>query len=275
MAIPRLFKRFRCRFLDKVSLVFSLTISIILVTAAIITTQLVTSILVEKDLQYDRFVLVNINDFIKQKFDNIHQIITMTNLRGVQPSDLVFEFLKAKERSNTADYVASYGAFVRHANSMFSNDPDIESIQILKIADQKIYRFTSAGVSFKEASPARDREMIGLSESPLQTIAVKQSCYDADAKSYCYSLLSNLKTTIELVNVATLSFNMRTSGIAEIIGRYYNAPHGTFYVLTNKNEVIYDSSETFYGGRIEASQLKPNGPGPVVFNGEYCFVNSY
>jgi len=266
-------RHFKSRFLNKMFFLFTVIIFVIFSVVALIITNLVSSVLTNKDNHYNQFVRVNLNNYMQQRFDNIHQLVMLTNSQELQQNDPVLKFLQ-----NTAelsgDYVSDYNGFKRYIYSLFSFDRDICGIEVYKNADAQIFNFTRNKTGINHADPSVNKEIIDLSKLQTQNIIVSPALYNSEIQGYSYTLSTNLKILNIFKNVAVLTFIMDTAGITRLIDSYYQTAYGEIYVVTKDNNVLFSSSGDYYGQLFPISKEKLIVKNTVL-NGKKMIVNSY
>jgi two-component system sensor histidine kinase YesM len=268
-----LIHRIKSRFLYKMFFLFTAIVFVIFTAVALIITNLVSSVLLERDNRYNQFVLVNINNHMQQRFDNIHQLVMLTNSQELQQNDLVSRFLQNPAESS-GDYVGNYNGFTRYIYSLFSFDSDISGIEVYKNVDARIFKFTRNQTGISVADPSRNKDVIDLSKLSTQNIVVSPATYDNEIQRYAYVLSTNLKTLTVYNNVAVLSFRMDTTGLAKLIDGYYQKAYGEIYVVTEDNHILFSSSGNYYGQSFPIPRDKLS-LGKAMLDGKQMTVNSY
>jgi two-component system, sensor histidine kinase YesM len=268
-----LLRRIRSRFLNKMLLLFTAVSFVIFLSVTLIITNLVSTVLAERDDRYNQLVLVNLNDYMQQRLDNIHKLVMLINSQELQPNDPVFRFLQNTPQTSD-DYISDFNNFKRFVNSLFSFDRYICGISVYKKIDSQILSITRAKTGIYVADPLQNRDVIDLSNSQTQSILIGPAAFNSEIRRYSYVLSTNLKTLNVYNNVAVLCFDMDTDGISKLISSYYQKPYGEICVVTRDNEVIFSSSGKYYGVAfpIQHDQLQIKDK---VLDGKRIYVHEY
>jgi len=265
----------------KVFFAFTLLIIIILVLVSLIATTNTTAILTQKEVEYNRFVLVNINKVMQDKLDNVRQILRSINTLGNNSSsDKTFDFLEASSFSEEdySKYINSFTDFKNCFNSAFSIDRDISRISIYKKADGTIYTFARSSNVEVNKSPDLYKSLSVQSKNLFQDIIVHPAAFNQQTNTYSYSMTVNLKDTQTLVNVATIAFEFNLKNIKDLIKGYYNGGvYSDISILTQEGYVIFNYSDKYYGGSYPYMQYIGNDSKRLirVDHQGFCYMDFY
>ena len=248
MKIKRILNKFWSKLFNRVFIGYTFLMFLILISVYVSVSKSVTTILRQKDIEYNQFVLISVNNYIESKLNSVRQVTKLINMESFNESDTVFPFLNTKEYSDYNKYILDYYGFIRYFSSVFSLDRDISAINIYKKTDNKIYSIDKSSVNgYYYADESMFKEIIDYSNVLKQDILVKSAFKDEKTGNYCYRLWINLRTSDTFNNIALLDFTMDLKGIDDLINSYYNKPFGDISIITPKGDIIYDSSGLYYG----------------------------
>jgi Putative regulator of cell autolysis len=253
----------------------------VLVLVSIITTTNTTAILAQKDIEYNRFVLVNINKAMQEKLDNVRQIVRSINTIGnSSKSDKTFDFLETSSytEEDYSKYIDGFTDFKNCFNSTFSVDKDISKILVYKKANDTIYTFARGSNVDTEKPLDICISLTDQFNNLSQSIKVHPAALDSRTNMYSYALTVNLKDTHTLANVATLSFEFNPNNIKDLIKSYYNGGiYSNISVLTPEGAVLFDYSNRYYGQKYPYIQYIGNNPKRMIniSNEGTCYMDFF
>jgi len=280
MAGDRMFSKVRrfclnLKFFNKIFIAFSFIVVVVLISLSAVVTNNITSMLVEKEVQYNKFVLINLNTFLQGKLDLVRQLTKQTNLQSFDEESMVYDFFESSLDDASPEYQSMYSGFSKYFESKFSQDRDISIIYTYKPVNDKLFMFSKYSLpgTFEKKNfkyPERLEQVKDL--SPVIRVYPSNHPFYSTYE-YTYSMGITIKTTDTFAPIGLMMVDFEVSGIDRLIRQYYETKISDTIILTATGDVIYDSTGKYYGKTYPyMSSLDGNHPSERLDN-EKCLIN--
>lgn len=210
----------------------------------------------EKELSVNNQVLDSINSYYYQKYNMSQNIVKQLYANNEILSDLS-NFLKLDFTDYSKNRLDSYLKtqsntmvnFRNTINSFYYQDPDISNI-ILHSKAQNFYFVTSNEVTTSYTIYGRQAEnlsagIFGGKRQIFQSFSKGLKLPDRSGSNY--SIMDEIIGSDSHDIIGEMIINFSTKGIYRMYQKFQKDMKGYILVLTNNGDVLYDSSDRFYG----------------------------
>lgn len=281
--MQKFINRLKSKLFLKVFLSFTALMVALLLLVSIITSNSTSNILIQRELLSLHIVLVDINNYVEERTNNIHKevfTLNLLSLNGNSDTKKAFNFLETdyRQTNDVSKYIDEYGAFVNSMNSAFSADRDIVALTVYKPADHTLYKFYKGAalevVNLAEPDPAYEAQIT----NPSQNLSVSGFTFNRTINTKCYIVSDVLKDTITFKNIAVLSFSMNTDGIRNrFLGYFPQDTTNQLSVVTSDGDIIYTNSPLNNTTKFEyLTELKQNSRSAIMLGGrDNAYLSAY
>ncbi len=266
-------KHFKKKLFNKIFMIYSVSIIISLITLSLFISYTLKNTLVQKELEFNYQVLANINSYLNQKYQFSQKVLQQLYADEDVLNDISYflgydsdQYLTYTLDRYSASRSSTIRKFDAYVESIFSFDPDIQDI--LLYSKEKEFIYYSNGHGLKQRIDRTDLLKAGndLSKMSLDKGILKPSIYMdlriPHENYHAFTTINDIKYIRELKTIGHLIINYNVSGIYESYAKYANDIKGYIVVLSGSGDVIYDSSNKYYGKKYPYfSLLNSKQPG--------------
>lgn len=258
------------------SMLINTAISIIpIMLLVFIITNNVTNILLKKEINQSGLIAYNINNYFDQKYELVYKIIkqSYSDINNVPD---VFSYIENNLDSTDVDFPEIKKKFMNYFFSFFSTDNDLKNVIIYKKVDNTAFLITQDSHRDLDENEINFNEFKNhLDQGTATTIRVFSAHYpEYNKKELVYSLSINMKVLRTFENSGVLMLDFTPTGIEKAISQMNNNKFfGSLYILTQSGDVIYDSSNKYYGKKYPFVNLLIKSMPYQKINGEECVVS--
>jgi Predicted signal transduction protein with a C-terminal ATPase domain len=267
------------KFSQKIFLIYSLIILLVILSLSLVVTGNITNMLVDKEAKYNRFVLINLNNYLQDKLDSIRKFSTQTYLQNAKDRSRgitgIMDVIEEPSSLPVNSDIDPNTDFSKYYDNAFSIDRDIAGITIYKKIDQTILVFSKTTRKSYESNKYSYPERLSQVEDLRPLISVYPTvttAYQDTAKAYTLSI--NLKSTDTMAPIGILMFDYDIKGIFHLLSQYYETPMGYTVILTDNGSILYDSSNKYYNNNYPYANLFKSNPSSAFINGEDCLIHT-
>ncbi len=252
-----LYKRYsKKKLLIKIFILCSIVIMVSLLSLSFVITSHLLQTSKQKELDINKQVINNINNYFTEK-----RITTTNILKQIYGnSDLIADLVRFLSL-DSADYWTyridnfvenssnSSTSFTNYVNSFYFHDADISNI-ILYSKKKNFFFITSDEFASKyciygsEANSLK-KKMLGGKDEGYKGVLTNMPA-DGSSKNL-FGVASDIKDPDTLDYVGQIIISYDTKGIDRLYNQYKDDIKGYLLVLTKDGDVIYDSSNRYYG----------------------------
>jgi two-component system, sensor histidine kinase YesM len=263
----------KMKFYNKVFLLYSgIVISALIASGLIITNNTVSSSL-ERDIRYVKLVLYNVSSMFDQKERVMLQLAKQT-YSNTSLDRRVFEFLETDSDPASQEYLEMRKHFTDYLESAFGNDAAIKCVTVYKKEDETFYLISKKINTTYSKTQFNHPEILNQFKNFSPKVILYPSSRSIYSKNgYVYTMAMNIKSMDTFNNVGTLILDFDVEGITKSILQYYNELSGDIIVINSAGNVVYDSSNTYYGKTFPYYSLLKSGDQHLTINGQDCIVN--
>lgn len=232
-----------------------LTYTVFVVIAFLILSQMIVehmkNILIRNEIEYSELVVLNLSTYLDEKRENALNI-TKSLYSSNSIYSNVIEFLESSEQNayTNHSYISLKNTFDGYIDSFFLQDPDIANILVYKKISNTIFQYSNNFIGSYDASDFDYNYRLDMIDDKRNTYKLYPSeiaSYRSSYKNYTYTLVRTIKTFSTNRSIGLISFDFKTDGIEKFLTQYGSNVSGNIYILNEKGEVIYDSTNTYYG----------------------------
>ncbi len=245
-------------FIKMILLFAAITIATI-VTLSYIMFDVMSGSIVRNELDNQKKAMESVSSFLNDKYENVQSYVLDIYRDTSLQTNISFFLSRPFEEyvQNRLDqYVASDGTVSTKGLDYFDNkmddDPDIANLILYSMDKQYLYVFkknnvsklvpTNAARSYVPDSMAMSMESGNVS---IPNTWVRQAIEQGDPKLYSIRTPINDKTTLK--NIGLLLVYYESDGIERALASYRDQMQGYIVVLSPDGQVIFDSSDRYYG----------------------------
>ena len=277
--IYRIYKKHvKKRFFIKIFIIFSFIIILSFVLMATIISKNISSVLKNKELEYNSLVLYDLNIYLSQQFDLVYKISQQAYLDNlINPSAYDF-MLQTLDNTASNTYYSSKRIFSSYFRNAFSRDKNMTGIIVYKMLESNFCIFSASGIenSADEDSFQKAYMLEQLKEVPARlhiSPAGTADYYYTKGSPMVYTISGDIKYLGSNDNLGLLMVDFSTDGIAKHISLYGNVK-GDFIVLTQDGDVVFDSSEKYYGNKYPYIGYLTDDTTTVEIDGSKYLINT-
>jgi len=232
-----------------------LSYTIFIVISFLILSQMIVehmkNILVMNEIEYSKLVTLNLSTYLDAKRENVLNITkSIYSSNRIYPN--VIQFLESSESGNSTSlsYITLKNTFDGYIDSFFSQDPDIANILVYQKNNNTIYHYSTNFVGSYDASDFDYYDLLDMISDKRNIYKLypsKMTSYKSSYNDYIYTLVRPINTLSTNRSIGLIFFDFKINGIKEYLTQYGSNLSGNIYILTEEGEVIYDSTNTYYG----------------------------
>lgn len=271
LKIPRQIyhKHFKKKLFNKIFMIYSISIIISLITLSLFISYTLKSTLIQKDLEFNYQVLANINSYLNQKYQFSQKVLQQLYAEADVLNDVSYflEYDSDQYLIYTLDrYSASPSSTIRkfdaYVESLFSFDPDIQDILLYSKGKEFIYYSNGHGLKQRIDKADLLKTNTDLDKLSLDKGILKPSIYTdlniPHENYHAFTITNDIKNISNFKAIGNLIINYNVNGIYNSYAKYANDVKGYIVVLSSSGDVIYDSSNTYYGKKYPYFSLLNN-----------------
>lgn len=262
--ISNIYKMIKRKFLNKILIVYSMIIVITVTTVGYIVSSSITNILETQSLSFNRQILEMVNQYFETKCSTvkqIHQQIIEDDYLHNQINNLV----DYKENSLSDDYLSIRKYCEKAIIEKMGLDNDINHISFYKFDTNNFVTFTKPSRKLSNTSysaglfaTAKSNTAEGLN---YKKIFIYQAGTEVPTKqSYSFSLYDYIREPEDISRISSsILIDYNCEALKKSYATYSQYLKGNILVLSENNEVIFDSSDTYYDKPFPMSEFIKNG----------------
>ncbi|GLX68434.1 sensor histidine kinase [Paenibacillus glycanilyticus] len=240
---------FSRKYFNKILFVYMFITIVTFCTLAYVTVNNTSDLIKEKELKYNDVVLNRIMAHLDSKYDIVKTMLKQTLIDKEFVQDIYY-FLQQDYSPFNMDYIETKWVFDDYMSSALSRDRDITGISVYKIRDQRIYEYSETAVTNNLLNEYRYPDLIrhsGQSSSFSEIYPAHYPAYLSISNSFVFTVSMKLKADNLVDDAGILLVDFDTQSFQDIISSQRNDLASDFIVLTSSGEVIFDSSNRYYG----------------------------
>ncbi len=280
-------KHFKKKLFNKILL---LNVVITLISVCAIST-IILILLYQSSLQneiyYNQKVIKNIDNYINEKVVFSENSLKQLYARNTLLSDLSL-FLKSDFNEYSRRRIETYqhsisntmDDFTEQIASTFNYDKDICNIIIYSKEKDFFYITSNAGMTkyciYGDPANKLNVQTFGNQEYKSNYVFTGIKLPNEDRSTY--GIMNAIKDPDIPENMGAMIINFNIDGIAKLHKKYENELKGYIVVLTSEGDVIYDSSNRYYGRKYPYTNMLSdisNGPQDLEKKSYINVINSY
>jgi two-component system, sensor histidine kinase YesM len=273
-------KYLKKKFFNKILLTYAFITVLTLLSLTFIITSNIGSILQEKEISLNTRILRSVSGYFKQKkanslaiFKNMYLEKTFSPDTPATPANLL-KFIENPESLEYYDSLATRNKLENYFIQSFLQDIDLQTVLVERNLDQTFY-ITERNRPFMHEMNSREIKLptYNMTEAAgfaiLPSHSITYSIYNKKVYTFAASL-SDINLTHK---IGTLFLDYNTDSIQKAYTEYKNELKGYILILSQDGEVIFDSSNRFYGAKYPDFNLLLTAGKRTNLNGEICIVN--
>lgn len=266
---------FRNKFFNKLLLVYTVIVLFALFALAMIVSESISTMLLNKEITYNKLILRNLNNYFDQKCDIVKKMLQKTYLDSSMMPEVI-DFIENDYDKSSTDYVTLKQKFDRYFLSVFSQDRDISSIVIYKKADKSIFSYSRNSVLAYDESEFNYQEQLGQINDTsyrLRIFPAFYPLYNKDKNKMVYTISINIRRLGTNTNTGIMMIDFDQSGINRFLSQFKSDIKAQILILTQSGDVIYDSSGEYYGKEYSYLNMLKSADNFVEIRGEEYIIN--
>ena len=266
--------RYKRYFLN--SFMFKLIISysiIIIFTLAILTfaiSQNFSTILKQKEINFENQIIRRVSDYLDNNISSSKKVIQQIYMSDANSRNTFFRIFESDEQEITFDYLIEKNTFDNLFSSVALSDNDIQDIIIYKSNTNEVFAYSKNSrkimddFNFKRYSWFRE---IFENGETLRIIPSYTPEYIKNDKRLVYSTVVSISNANnKTIGVIIINFDARKLGNSYI--EYEKNIKGSIMVLDKTGNVVYDSSNKYYGRKYQYFSLLKTSANYVMLDKE-------
>jgi two-component system sensor histidine kinase YesM len=258
MMVRRLYtKYFKRKLFNKIFLLYSL---VIVISISVLSYSVVLNIknsFENREREYNEHIINATGNYIKQKMNDSMNIIKQIYLDSSLHKELLYimengldKHLEYKLNKLSSSAENTYMGFEAYFKSCIARDDDLLAISIYSAGKDEIYVYSRSSKIIYEpdvfvmnclngdASNIDDYKIL-----PAHNVQYM----DKEPGTKGYSIAYKIRDQFSPAVKGTLVMDFATEGIGKTVENYENSDKRNILLLTSKGDVIYDSSNRYYG----------------------------
>lgn len=246
MVLKKLTERFRK--MKLMSRIFLINMCLIIAAFAALVTIIgnnLTNEYVMSNLDFNESAVSNLRQYMVQKEDFIVKTIRL----GHEYKDMYSSIYDFLDKNWTEETVTEQKIeFTNYIQQRFGIDKDMTGLLIYEPEEDIVYAVTRMNnYEFQSDEPCFN-ELREFYDVDTTKVYITPSIVSEFLKARpSYSLKLNIRSVHSFNKIASLQIDFSIDSITDYLNQYYSGAKGNFLILTNIGEVIYDSTESFYG----------------------------
>lgn len=264
---------FRKRFFNKIMLTNTVIIVLALSMLAIFVSSTISAMLLEKEMTFNTQILQSVNNYFEQRYRTAISILQQIYLENAASTPRILSFIENDIDPFDDSYILSKAKFDNYIISNFYRDDDILGLTI--------YKQISSSMYFSERGKPLIREI--NSEGSLQltprsnktngfTIFPSHKSPELSGQRSVYTFSANIKTQNVESKIGALMIDFDPYAIQKAYSEYKEDIKGNILILTQEGDVIFDSSDRYYGKKYPYFYQLASANGTAMLD-EECIVN--
>lgn len=241
----------------------------------------------QEQILYNKQIIQDIDNYIENKINITHKLLQYLYSNPQISSD-VFYFLqngslsyntyrldKCAEGNNTK--LPSIYTFI---NQCFFQDSDISSIALYSLNKKFMYVISKEGPRYYYIHENQlPNSLITLLESNIHKNFFTSTLYpdlniNAEDK-HVYTTVNGIKDPSNMASIGCIVITFDVKGINKVFEKYEKKSKGNVIALTEKGDVIFDSSNRYYSQKYPYFNLLANTSKPQMLESKsYISINS-
>ncbi|QGQ95132.1 HAMP domain-containing protein [Paenibacillus psychroresistens] len=244
-----LYQRFISRkYFNKIFLVYMLITIATFFTMSYVTVNSTTSLIKEKELKYNDVIIHQIMSLLDAKLDTVTTLLKQTLIDKKFVQDIDY-FMQAEYEPFSLKYIESKWIFDDYMSSAISRDPDIAGISVYKKKDSRIYEYSNTSVSYSDYEDYLYQATLQKGESSsnyTDIFGAHIPTYRSASSPLVFTISMKLKedNLIDIAGLLLVDFNPL---IFQNIISLQNDLGSEFIILTKNGDLIFDSTNKYYG----------------------------
>lgn len=262
------------RFFNKILLTYTVITVFTLLSLTIVITNNIGTILQKNELSLNTRILKSVTNYFKHKkansltiFKNMYQqkTFTLSNMMNL---------LQDPENMDPLDSLVTRNNLEGYFVSTFLQDPDLQTVIVQRSLDQSFY-VTERNRPLMREMGSKDiklpsRNTFGTAGfSILPTRSVTYSIFNKKVYTFAAAIIN----TVQRKKVGMLFLDYNSDSIQEAYKEYKNELKGYILIFNKDGEVVFDSSNRFYGAPYPDFNLLLSPGKNKRLNRENCIVN--
>jgi two-component system, sensor histidine kinase YesM len=262
------------KFFNKILLTYTVITVFTLLSLTIIITNNIGTILQKNEISMNTRILKSVTNYFKHKkansltiFKNMYQqkTFTLSNMMNL---------LQDPENMDPLDSLVTRNNLEGYFVSTFLQDPDLQTVIVQRSLDQTFY-VTERNRPFMREMGRKDIKLPSRNTfktagfSILPTRSVTYSIFNKKV----YTFAAAITNTVQQKKVGMLFLDYNSDSIQEAYKEYKNELKGYILIFNKDGEVIFDSSNRFYGAPYTDFNLLLSPGKNKRLNRENCIVN--
>jgi two-component system, sensor histidine kinase YesM len=268
-------KLYKLKFFSKVLLTYMVIVLFAVSTLAFIVSENVSTMILNREITYNKLILRNLNNFFDQKCDLVKKILQKTYMDNYLMPDMI-DFIETDYDKSTSDYISLKQKFIGYFLSSFSQDIDITGITIYKKADNSIFSFSKNSSLVYNASEFIYPERLEQITDPsyhLKIIPAFYPKYNNESNDMVYTISINIRQRGTNKNIGILMIDFDLSGFNSYLSEFQNDIKAQFLMLTENGDVIYDSTGEYNEKKSQYVDAYTSKLNSAKINGEEYVIN--
>ncbi|MHA0856838.1 sensor histidine kinase [Paenibacillus sp. CMAA1364] len=240
----------------RIILLFSLTTIATIITLSFLMFQVMSRSAVQRQLDIQKEAIQSVSNYIMGKYDSVQ--IMMRDI--YRDSDLTYNTSYFLEHTYD-EYVqhrldrfytetGAPGDTVRFFRNQVEDDPSIVSLMLYSVEQQHLYAYKNKGLEIIPTNAAQSfvpeaMYVEGSMDVSVPNIWIRKAVDIVDTPMFSVRVPINNKALLR--NIGQLLVYFDTKGINDTLSHYEDNLKGSIMVMSSNGDVIFDSSETFYG----------------------------
>jgi two-component system sensor histidine kinase YesM len=246
----------------KLSLIFSIIVLLMTAFISLYLTQTFSDILMKKEYNFESQIARRVMDYTDDTIDASREIVKSIYLTDNDTKISVFNILGGVNDVTSFDYLRERNKFDILFSSPLIKDNNILDVILYKSSDGEIIYYSKnlrrVDARFDFSQYAWFKEVLG-NDQLLRIIPSYRQTYMKDGNRMVYTVVSSIFNGLRRTT-GLIMINLDTAQLEKAYAQYSSEIKGTILVMNSRGEVLYDSSNTWYGQTYPYfSQLGGNG----------------